>query len=256
MSGEPEEAELLAGLRDGLRDGTLLANGRVLPERQLAERMGVGRTRLRRLLDVIEAEGGIFRRQGQGTFAAPPPAAGAVRTLARQVTPQNVMEVRLEVEPALAALAAQRASAEELQLLRRLMGATLRAQDVRSYETADDIFHFKIAELAHNPLFLTIHQSIRSVRRHAQWTSRRRATMTPERLAELGRQHEELVTHISERRSAAAAGAMERHLITVSNAMLRERKIWSGEGPVPQEASSQRTDTRRGAPSDTLRPKT
>ncbi len=219
-----EENGFLDRLRAGLVDESLLANGRVLPERQLAEKLGVSRTRLRRLLDVLEAEGTVFRRQGQGTFAAPPPAGGGIETLARQVTPQNVMEVRLEVEPALAALAAQRASADELQLLRRLMEATLRPEDVTAYETADDIFHFKIAELAHNPLFLTIYQSIRAVRRHAQWTDRRRETLSADRIAMLGRQHEELVDHIAARRSADAAASMETHLITVSNAILRVRR--------------------------------
>lgn len=228
MSGDDEA--ILDALRLGLSlgDDSLLANGKVLPERQLAERFGLGRARLRRLLDVLEAEGAIFRRQGQGTFAAPPPAAGGLETLARQVTPHNLMEVRMEIEPALAALAAQRATPDELAVLERLMHATLASQDPRAYEKADDIFHFKIAELAHNPLFLTIHQSIRSVRRHAQWTERRRETLSPERLAQLGAQHEALFEQIAARRSAEAAAEMERHLLSVSNVMLRQRRFESG----------------------------
>ncbi|EYD70433.1 FadR/GntR family transcriptional regulator [Limimaricola hongkongensis] len=218
---------VLARLRDGLRDESLLSNGRVLPERQLAERLGLGRARLRRLLDVLEGEGTIFRRQGQGTFAAPPPVGG-IETLVRQVTPHNLMEVRLEIEPALAALAAQRATAEELGVLERLMQATLSPGEVRAYETADDIFHFKIAELAHNPLFLTIHQSIRSVRRHAQWTERRRETLSAERIAQLGQQHEALFDHIAGRRPAEAAAEMERHLLSVSSTMLRVRRHEAG----------------------------
>ncbi len=221
----PDDSQILARLRTGLLDQSLLANGKVLPERQLAERLGLSRARLRRQLDVLEAEGSIFRRHGQGTFAAPPPAGGGLETLARLVTPQNVMEVRLEVEPALAAHAAQRATPDEIDLLGRLMRATLQPEDLRAYETADDIFHFKIAELAHNPLFLTIYQSIRSVRRLAQWTDRRRETLSSDRIAELGVQHEQLFDHIANRRSRAAAEVMEQHLITVSNAMLRDRRL-------------------------------
>ena len=221
---------ILDALRRGLGDDSLLANGKVLPERQLAERFGLGRARLRRLLDVLEAEGAIFRRQGQGTFAAPPPAAGGLGTLARQVTPHNLMEVRMEIEPALAALAAQRATADELAVLERLMRATLAPEDLRAYETADDIFHFKIAELAHNPLFLTIHQSIRSVRRHAQWTARRRETLSAERLADLGAQHVALFDRIAARHSDDAAAEMERHLLSVSSAMLRQRRSEASSG--------------------------
>lgn len=222
MSGDDET--LLDRLREGLRDESLLSNGKVMPERQLAERLGLGRARLRRLLGVLEAEGTIFRRQGQGTFAAPPPAGGGIETLVRCVTPHNLMEVRLEIEPALAAHAAQRATPEELVVLERLMQATLTPDDPRGYETADDIFHFKIAELAHNPLFLTIHQSIRAVRRHAQWTDRRRETLSAERITTLGRQHAALYAHIAGRRPAEAAAEMEQHLLTVSSTMLRVRR--------------------------------
>ncbi|WP_432256806.1 FadR/GntR family transcriptional regulator [Limimaricola sp. AA108-03] len=218
------DEDILERLRAGLSDESLLSNGRVLPERQLAEALGLGRARLRRLLDVLEAEGTIFRRQGQGTFAAPPPAGASLDMLVRQVTPHNLMEVRLEIEPALAALAAQRATADELVVLERLMRATLSPDDARGYETADDIFHFKIAELAHNPLILAIHQTIRSVRRHAQWTERRREALSPDRILLLGQQHEALFEHIAARRPAEAAAEMERHLVTVSSAMLRQRR--------------------------------
>ena len=224
-NGTLPDQELLERLRSGLSDESLLSNGRVLPERQLAETLGLGRARLRRLLDVLEAEGAIFRRQGQGTFAAPPPAGGSIDALVREVTPHNLMEVRLEIEPALAALAAQRATPEELATLERLMRATLAPEDVRSYETADDIFHFKIAELAHNPLILAIHQTIRTVRRHAQWTDRRRETLSSERIALLGQQHETMFGHIAGRRPAEAAAEMERHLVSVSSTMLRVRRF-------------------------------
>lgn len=222
---------LLGRLRAGLSDESLLSNGRVLPERRLAEELGLGRARLRRLLDVLEAEGTIFRRQGQGTFAAPPPAGASIGMLVRQVTPHNLMEVRLEIEPALAALAAQRANGEELVVLERLMRATLSPDDARTYEASDDIFHFKIAELAHNPLILAIHQTIRSVRRHVQWSDRRREALSPERILLLGKQHKVLFEHIAARRPAEAAAEMERHLVTVSNAMLRQRRYEGGLRP-------------------------
>ena len=221
-----DDNAILRQLRTGLEDGSLLHEGRVLPERQLGARLGTSRARLRRALSVLEAEGAIFRRQGQGTFAAPPPAVetGTLQTLARQVTPFNILEVRLELEPALAGLAAQRASSDELATLERLMQTTLGAADTAGYEAADEIFHFKIAELAHNPLFLTIYQSIRAVRRNAQWTDRRRETYSAERIAQLARQHQNLCRHIAERNPGLAARAMEEHLIAVSSVMHRERR--------------------------------
>ena len=49
---DSDDSDILQVLRAGLADESLQANGRVLPERQLAERLGLGRARLRRLLDV------------------------------------------------------------------------------------------------------------------------------------------------------------------------------------------------------------
>ena len=219
-----DEGAILARLRTGFAEGSLLLDGRVLPERQLALRLGTSRARLRRALDVLEAEGAIFRRHGQGTFIAPPPAVqiNSLQTLARQVTPQNVLEVQLEVEPALAALAAERATSCELGTLDRMMRATLCAANMAAYEAADDVFHFRIAELAHNPLFLTVFQAIRAVRRHAHWTDRRREMHSAERIARLGRQHESLFRHIADRAPGPAAEQMEEHLITVSTMLRRD----------------------------------
>jgi len=217
--------DILKLLRTGIEDGRFTRDDRMLPERQLAEILGISRTRLRRALDTLTTEGRLFRHQGQGTFVAPPPALEIAghEAISRQVTPQNVMEVRIEVEPALAALAAERASAAELESLERLMRATLGVEDPAAYEAADEVFHYRIAELAHNPLFLSIYQSVRAVRRHARWTDARRRTHSPQRIGLLGRQHETLTRAIVERNGTEAALLMEDHLMTVSNAMLRNR---------------------------------
>lgn len=217
--------DILTLLRGGIDDGRFVTGDRLLPERRLAETLGISRAKLRRTLDRLTEEGRLFRHQGQGTFISPPPALEVAghEALARQVTPQNVMEVRIEVEPALAALAAERASRAELESLERLMRATLGVEDRAAYEAADEVFHYRIAELAHNPLFLSIYQSVRAVRRHARWTDARRLTHSPRRIGLLGRQHEALTRAIAGRDPAEAAHLMEDHLMTVSNAMLRDR---------------------------------
>ncbi|ASM73068.1 MULTISPECIES: FadR/GntR family transcriptional regulator [Roseobacteraceae] len=220
----PEET-LADVLRAAIREGHILDKGRMPPERALAERFGVSRARVRQALGLLQGDGTIFRRHGQGTFAAPPPATNveSLRSLARQVTPRDVMEVRLEVEPALAALAADRAQPQEVVLLDQLMRATLDLTNMDAYEAADDLFHYKIAETARNPLFLTVYESIRAVRRNAAWTAQRRNTYSAQTLHLLGEQHKTLADAISRRDSRGAAAAMEQHLLTVSNALLRDR---------------------------------
>ena len=47
-------------------------------ERELCERLSVGRRAVRRALEVLEAEGLIWRRQGKGTFIGQAPDASGV----------------------------------------------------------------------------------------------------------------------------------------------------------------------------------
>ena len=57
--------------RDALRRLVEEMAGRKLPgERELAERLSISRQRLRVLLDALEVEGTVVRRQGSGTYAA------------------------------------------------------------------------------------------------------------------------------------------------------------------------------------------
>lgn len=219
------EDDLAKQLLSAINDGDLIKDGRLPSERAMAERFSVTRARLRRALDLLQDDGAIFRRHGQGTFAAPPPATNvdSLRNLARQVTPRDVMEVRLEVEPALAALAAERADARDIKRLNQLVQATLNVDKMHDYEAADDLFHYKIAEAARNPLFLTVYESIRSLRKEASWTHQRRENYSRETLAVLGQQHLTLANAITNKDSIAAAEAMELHLVTVSKALLRER---------------------------------
>ena len=63
----------LEQLRTLLRSEKLSTDGRLPTERALSDRLGVSRRAVRRALDVLEAEGMVWRRQGSGTYAGPRP---------------------------------------------------------------------------------------------------------------------------------------------------------------------------------------
>lgn len=225
LSTADKDKELLESLRAGLSSGEFLHEGRLIAERDLAERMAVSRARLRRAMDRMEQDGAIFRRQGQGTFVLPPPLTHAprVRSLAATVSPHDVMEVRLEIEPALAAFAAKRATPEASRQLESFCAATKTPVSPEADERADDIFHYKIAQMASNPLFLSIFEEIRAVRREAIWTESSTKSHTAKVLAETSQQHDDICTAIINQDPHNAASAMHRHLVYVSNARLRQR---------------------------------
>ena len=65
-SGSAEFA--LRQMRNFIEHGHFETEGRLPPERELAAQLRVGRSTLRKALEILEAEGEIWRHVGQGTF--------------------------------------------------------------------------------------------------------------------------------------------------------------------------------------------
>ncbi|WP_083096043.1 FadR/GntR family transcriptional regulator [Pseudophaeobacter leonis] len=224
--GLSADIDLIATLRREIAAGTLQRGDRLPPEREMAHYFGVSRARLRQALDILATEGALFRRRGQGTFVQPPPATDAARlkSLALRVSPKEVMEVRMEVEPALAGLAALRADETSRESFAQAARATLNAPDQTAYDAADDIFHYKIAQMAQNPLFLTVYEAIRSVRAQTLWARKRAATYSAQSTALLGQQHQTLADAILRGDSLAATQAMQSHLQSVAEILQQDEE--------------------------------
>lgn len=215
--------DLLARLRDVA--ASCGPDGRLPAERLLTQTLGVGRGRLRGALAQLEAEGHVFRRQGQGTFVVPSPAPSrrALQRLATTISPADVMEVRRQIEPALAALAARRACDADIAGLRTLAARCRAAPDSTAYETADEIFHHRIAELSRNILFLRVYEEIRAVRSMTRWHTERASDLTRAQILARASEHDAIVDAMAAARAADAAQAMDAHLERVEKAMTGRR---------------------------------
>jgi DNA-binding FadR family transcriptional regulator len=198
-------------------EGELVTAGRLLPERELAAALGVGRRGIRQALAELEREGVIWRRQGQGTFvtALRPQPTDHFREIAASTSPAEMMEVRLELEPTLARYCALRANGEQVRRVREAAAHAAAAETPTAFETSDIAFHRAIAEGANNVLFLAMFEAITSVLRQADWRAVRQSTFSHSRRSEVSHQHEDLVQAISARDPGLAEAAMRRHLGSV-----------------------------------------
>lgn len=70
--GRPRHEQLSDWLRERLTTGDYAPDDRLPSEHELGELFGVSRITVRRALGTLENEGLIYRRQGLGSFAAPP----------------------------------------------------------------------------------------------------------------------------------------------------------------------------------------
>lgn len=213
------EDSMFATLRDAVEtgEGRLVEDGRLPTERELMKMFGVSRRAVRRTLDELQREGLVFRRQGQGTFIKPTSLnPSRVETWANRTSPFEIMEVRCEIEPAIARLAARRATPSDIDQLRRLAERGGTATNSQDYERWDSAFHTKIAESARNDLFFSVLQLIQAVRVEQKWTGLRAKIFNAELRDTLVSHHMRIVDAIAERDSDGAGAAMYQHLQEVS----------------------------------------
>lgn len=212
---------ILDRLRDFLAVTKLEEDGRLPPERELADRLGVSRAELRKGLAELEREGQLWRHVGKGTFVGPrPPQLLDVADLAKRSNPVQVMRARIALEPELARLAALNATSSEIDALHELNRACRSAETWREYEAFDARFHHEIAEAAHNPVLLALLDTLNAVRRAVTWGRPRPEGGRPPPNHHSFDDHDRIVDGIANREPVLAGDAMRAHLQTVEDRLV------------------------------------
>ena len=122
MVMDVQTADPVTRLRSYILEGGYGSGGKLPPERQLTDELGLSRATLRKALDVLERDGLIWRHVGKGTFISEDAKSGlsnATVELGRQLTPFRMIRARLAIEPAIAREAAVNASGETLMRMQR-----------------------------------------------------------------------------------------------------------------------------------------
>jgi len=201
--------------------------GQKLPtERDLAAQLGLGRREIRRALEVLEAEGLIWRRQGAGTFTGPPQDVPPVQSDTISPSPAgllNLIEARLALEPSLARLAAQRASPDALRRIATCIDRIGSAEDVDSADLWDSTLHREIAQAAANPLLLSLFDRLNAWR-HDKGLLRLRTSLNNRHRLSAGyaqTEHRRILAAMEAGDGAAAAQAMRDHLTDLYTALVQ-----------------------------------
>lgn len=210
-------------LRSYLETAEIGGDGRLPPERELAEALDMGRAVLRKALAVLEAQGVVWRHVGKGTFMGERPidTASDVNALVQRTNPTEVMAARIAFEPEVARLAAANATAAQIAELRSCAAKCRAASSWRQYEQWDNRLHRSLGEAAQNTLLLGLLDTMTTVRRAVTWGRRRTGSDRPPADHHSFREHDAIVEAISTRDGQAAADAMRGHLRSVE-AKLKE----------------------------------
>ena len=155
MMTHPEDKPLSSKLSEELlnyiRSENLKPGDRLPNESILAKKMGVGRSSIREAMKLLASRNIVTIRQGSGTYISQTPGMvddplGFSFIADKQKLAQDSLEVRFLLEPAIASLAAQNASEEDISLLRRLCQEVEDLVRLGQDHTQKDIeFHTSIA---------------------------------------------------------------------------------------------------------------
>jgi GntR family transcriptional repressor for pyruvate dehydrogenase complex len=159
--------QIVQQIEESVLNGTLKPGDQLPAERDLAQKLGVSRTAVREAVKTLREKGLVEAYSGRGTFITDGTSQAARQSfdlmikLGQQEGSPHLAELRLILEPGIAALAAVRAGDEDFAAMREAVEVMERAQkDPEAYIEADLDFHLALAEAAGNPLILSLIDSI------------------------------------------------------------------------------------------------
>jgi GntR family transcriptional repressor for pyruvate dehydrogenase complex len=203
---------IIGQIRDLVTSGRLRPGDRLPAERDLARILGVGRSTVREAIRGLESLGILQTRAGEGTFLSAVPATNTDILTARLFeswdSQRKLFEVRQVIEPDLAALAARRATADQIAGMQKALAEQeqLILQGGTGIQ-ADTAFHYLLAEAAGNELLLKIMDNLMGLLKETRETS-----LQGDRPPQSLKQHRAILSAIEARDADAAQRRMERHI--------------------------------------------
>lgn len=196
--------------------GRLEPGMKLLPERELADELGVSRTVIREAVRILVAKGLLETKPGVGTIVRQvtsdqivEPLSLLLQTQKRGVSIDHLHQVRRMLEIEIAGLAALQATTEDIAELREVLVEMESVTDIpEAFAARDADFHRGLAKTTHNPLLIILLDSIRDLMQEVRLLVTRhpalREKVTPD--------HQRILECVAAKDQEGARQAMEEHL--------------------------------------------
>lgn len=215
-SGDQRSERIAAQVLEYIDLNKLVAGDRLPPERDLARYLQVSRPSIREALRILQAQGRVEIRHGQGTFVAQPQTTRQIQAalLTADVGIEELFEMRQVFEIPAAGWAASRRSKEQLRLMRLTLNqlnqlALQSPIDFEILQKLDAEFHLRIVEAAANRF---LNQSV-GVLQAMLNTSMDTTLRLPGRIEQSRHDHEEIFAAIESGDAEAAERAAALHIM-------------------------------------------
>ena len=204
-------------IRDLIHDEGLKAGDRLPAERDLAEQLQISRSSLREAMGSLELQEIVVRKPGAGTFVraqAPTPAGSALVAYLTNGKDAllDIFEMRRILEPQIAALAADRATPDDIGTMEEMLAA--QAGQIGRGETGtkgDTAFHFAMAQATQNSALVKVVSAVADI----LGQSREQPLQAPGRPQRSLASHRYILDMIKQRDPEGAREAMEHHILVV-----------------------------------------
>lgn len=219
-----------ATLLDHLYSGQWQAGERLPTERELGEQYQISRSTVRKVLAEMKAQGLIAQTVGSGTYVADKAAAfTAARSSpvlapseALQVSPAELMQARLVLEPAIVEMVVGNATAADFEQMAHCCERAETADSEEAFEVWDGMFHEVIARAAHNQLVARLFKLMNQARTEGEWGMLKKRSLTPERRLAYQAQHRSLLQALKARDPVLAKALATSHLTEVRRNLLND----------------------------------
>ncbi len=218
--------EVADRIRELMLDGTFPSGDPLPSERHLAERFGVSRGSIRDALRTLETIGLVETRHGQGTFPLELSVDRLVAPLAsvmsyRADLQDELLDVRRMFEPAVARVAALRATEEDLADLQRILEVQrLKLKAGQSAIVEDTAFHAVMARATRNRVIMSIMATLNDL----LVESRTNSLLQKGRPSRSLDGHEAVVAALRRHDAEGASQAMYNHIDQIADLQLDAKK--------------------------------
>ncbi|HKS01932.1 MAG TPA: FCD domain-containing protein [Arthrobacter sp.] len=200
-------------IRGDIQSGALSVGTKLSSEAALASQYGVSRSVIREALRSCTALGLTMTKTGRGTFVVADHVANDL--VLGQFSARDLTEARPHIEVPAAGLAAERRTAEDLEILRGMMASMAAETDPEAWVALDSAFHAAIARASGNKVFESVVADIRDALAHQSET----LNMVADRQHASDVEHRLILGAIEAGSPAGASAAMAEHLRAVGEAL-------------------------------------
>lgn len=213
-------------IKESFISGELKPGDKLPPERELSNRFKVSRTSIREALRVLEINGVIEVRPGDGTFIRKSDVQSLIEQLSASIIKAEdnmvyeMLEVRRVIETECAFLAAQRANSLDLQNILKALEEMARSEhDEELGLRADLHFHYSIAQATNNSIFAGLVHTLSDQMKDTIRATRRHRFAKPGHFQETLQEHKEIFHSIALKEADKAKQLMDAHIIRIREQM-------------------------------------